>query len=104
MPAAPGAPAWASELALAYESGAYGQFILYGNVQDRVAVGSRLVNLPEYLENELLAGFQIVLSYDLGNGLVIKRGGELLEKWGGAKLESLPREPLPAIQYLSRYL
>ena len=45
MPAPQGAPAWAAELALAYESGAHGQFILYGNVHDRLAVGGRLVNL-----------------------------------------------------------
>jgi hypothetical protein len=104
MPAPHGAPAWANELALAYESGAHGQFILYGNVHDRIAVGSQLVGLAGYLEHHLLAGFQIVLSYDLGNGLTIERGGELVEKWGGADLKSLPREPQPALQYLSRYL
>ena len=101
-----GAPAWASELALAYESGAHGQFILYGNVHDRMAVGGRLVNLAGYLENELLAGFQVVLSYDLGNGLTIERGGELVEKWGGAELEGAAaraaagdsvHQPLPAL-------
>jgi hypothetical protein len=104
MPAPQGAPAWANELALAYESGAHGQFMLYGNVHDRIAVGGRFANLAGYLENELLAGFQVVLSYDLGNGLLIERGGEIVEQWGGANLKSLPREPLPAIQYLSRYL
>jgi hypothetical protein len=104
MPAPQGAPTWASELALAYESGAHGQFILYGNVHDRMAVGTQLVSLAGYLEHQLLAGFQVVLSYDLGNGLTIERGGELVEKWGGADLKSLPREPLPAIQYISRYL
>ena len=104
MPAPQGAPAWAGELALAYESGAHGQFILYGNVHDRVAVGGRLINLSGYLEDDLLAGFKVVLSYDLGNGLMIERGGELVEKWGGANLKALPREPLPAIQYISRYL
>ena len=104
MPAPQGAPAWAGELALAYESGAHGQFILYGNVHDRVAVGGRLINLAGYLENDLLAGFKVVLSYDLGNGLAIERGGELVEKWGGANLKALPREPLEAIQYISRYL
>ncbi len=46
MPAPQGAPAWAAELALAYESGAHGQFILYGNVHDRVAVGGRLSISP----------------------------------------------------------
>jgi hypothetical protein len=104
MPAPSGAPTWATELALSYESGAHGQFILYGNVHDRVAVGTRLVNLAGYLENDLLSSFQIVLSYDLGNGLTIERGGDLIEKWGGASLQQLPREPLPALQYISRYL
>ena len=104
MAAPRGAPAWASELALAYESGAHGQFVLYGNVHDRMAVGDRLVNLAAYLESELLSGFQVVLCYDLGNGLVIGRGAERVEKWGGAGLERLPREPLPAVQYVARYL
>jgi hypothetical protein len=104
MPAPQGAPAWAAELATAYESGAHGQFILYGNVHDRMAVGSGLVNLAGYLETDLLAAFQVVLTYDLGNGLTIERGGDFIERWGGANLEKLPREPLPAIHYLSRYL
>ncbi len=69
-----------------------------------MAVESRLVNLAGYLENDLLSSFQVVLSYDLGNGLTIERGGELIEKWGGASLQQLPREPLPALHYISRYL
>jgi hypothetical protein len=104
MPAPSGAPTWATELAIAYESGAHGQFILYGNIHDRMAVGSRLVNLAGYLEDDLLSSFKIVLAYDLGNGLMIERGGELIEKWGGANLQQLPREPLAALQYISRYL
>jgi hypothetical protein len=97
-------PTWASELALAYESGAHGQFILFGNVHDRLAVGDRLVSLAGYLEDTLLESFQVVLSYDLGNGLTIARGGEVFEKWGGAELKRLPREPLPAITHIGRYL
>jgi hypothetical protein len=104
MPAPTGAPTWATELALAYESGAHGQFILYGNVHDRMAVGARLKNLAGYLEDDLLASFKVVLSYDLGNGLTIERGGEIIEKWGGAGLQQVPREPLQALQYISRYL
>ena len=42
-------PAWASELVLAYESRASNQFILFGNVHDRVAVNDRLVGLADYL-------------------------------------------------------
>ena len=113
MPAPANAPAWAAELALQYESGAASQFILFGNVHDRLAVGgssdvrapgATLVNLADYLEGTLLAGFAVVISYDLGNGLNIERGGELVEKWQGAQLKNLAREPLPAIQWIGRYL
>jgi hypothetical protein len=104
MPAAQSSPAWAGELALAYESGASSQFILYGNVHDRLAVGNGLVNLADFLEGTLLKGFGVVISYDLGNGLTIERGGELVDKWQGAELKRLAREPLPAIQWIGRYL
>lgn len=104
MPPPQGAPGWATELALAYESGAHGQFVLYGNVHDRIAVGQQLVGLPDYLENTLLSSFQIVITYDLGNGLTIERGGELIAKWTGADLKRVPGEPLEAVQYISRYL
>ena len=64
MPAPPNAPAWAAELALSYESGATSQFILFGNVHDRLAVGGTLVNLADFLQNTLLSGFGVVLTYD----------------------------------------
>jgi len=98
------APAWAKELALAYESGASSQFILFGNVHDRLAVGQRLVSLADFLEDTLLKGFGVVLSYDLGSGLNIERGGEIVDKWQGAELKRMAREPLPAVQWIDRYL
>jgi hypothetical protein len=104
VPAPPNAPPWAAELALAYESGASSQFVLYGNVHDRLVVGGSLVNLADYLQDTLLAGFGVVIAYDLGNGLTIERGGELVDKWQGAELKQLAREPLPAIQWIGRYL
>ena len=97
-------PAWASELVLAYESRAANQFILYGNVHDRVAVNGRLVSLADYLEGALLKSFGVVLSYDLGNGLTIERGGEIVNQWKGAELQRQMREPLQAIQWISSYL
>jgi hypothetical protein len=97
-------PAWASELVLAYESRASNQFILFGNVHDRVAVGGRLVGLADYLEDTLLRNFGVVLSYDLGNGLTIERGGEIVEKWQGAALQRQLREPQPAIKWIGSYL
>jgi len=104
MPAPQNAPAWAGDLALAYESGASSQFILFGNVHDRVAVGDRLVSLADFVEHTLLERFGVVISYDLGNGLSIERGGELVDRWQGSELKKLVREPLPAIQWIGRYL
>ena len=104
VPAPQSAPAWANELALAYESGASSQFILFGNVHDRLAVGDRLVSLADFLEDTLLKGFGVVLSYDLGSGLNIERGGEIVAKWKGAELKQQMREPLQAVQWIDRYL
>jgi len=36
MPAPSGAPEWAKQICVAFESGASGQFVLHGNVQDRL--------------------------------------------------------------------
>jgi len=104
MPAPQSAPAWANELKLAYESGASSQFVLFGNVHDRLTVGDRLVSLADFLEDSLLKSFGVVLSYDLGTGLTIERGGELVSKWKGAELQQQMREPLQAVQWISRYL
>jgi len=41
MPAPQSAPEWATELNVAFESGASGQFVLYGNVHDRLAAPTR---------------------------------------------------------------
>jgi len=104
VPAPTATPAWAAELKLAYESGASSQFILFGNVHDRVAVDERLVSLADFLEDTLLKGFGVVLSYDLGSGLNIERGGDVVAKWKGAELKQQMREPLQAVQWIDRYL
>jgi hypothetical protein len=105
MPLENEAPAWARELAQAYESGAHGQFVLYGNVADRFPLGGRLVGLSRYVEAQLLSGFDIVFLYDPGNGLSLLRGAERFAQWPGAKeLGPLPRDPRLAVEVVSRYL
>ena len=47
MQAPQGAPEWANALSVRFESGASGQFVLYGNVHDRIAVGGRLVSIEQ---------------------------------------------------------
>ncbi len=103
MPAAQSAPEWAMELNVAFESGASGQFILYGNVHDRLAVGGRLVPIERYIQDELLASFDVVFSYDLGNGLTVERGSDRLAQWVPTAMRSVPHDPLGAIRFVSRY-
>ena len=105
MPAEADAPVWVRELALAYESGAHGQFVLYGNVADRFPFGGRLVSLTRYLEGQLLTGFDVVFLYDPGNGLGLLRGSERFQNWpAAAQMGPWPREPRAAIELVSRYL
>jgi hypothetical protein len=96
-------PAWASELDVAFRSGASGQCILYGNVHDRLAVGDRLISIDRYLQDTLLAEMAVVLSYDLGNGLTVDRGEEHLAQWVPSSLRNLPLEPLEAVRFINRY-
>jgi hypothetical protein len=103
MPAPQGAPEWATDLSVAFESGASGQFILYGNVHDKLAVAGRLVNIERYIQDELLTNFGVIFAYDLGNGLTVERGGERLAQWVPTAMRSLPHEPLEAVRFVSRY-
>jgi hypothetical protein len=104
MIAAEGAPEWAKELCVGFESGASGQFVLYGNVHDRRLTGGELVNVEDYVREELLGDFEVVFTYDLGNGLTVARGGERLAQWVPTAMRSLPQRPLEAIRFVSRYL
>jgi hypothetical protein len=98
-----GAPEWASALTVRFESGACGQFILCGNVHDRIAVDGHLVSIEHYIQEELLSGFSVIFSYDLGNGLTVERGAERLSEWVPSAMRSLPHEPLEAVRFVNRY-
>ena len=105
MPLDASAPAWAQELALAYESGAHGQFVLYGNVNDRFPLHGRLSSLTRWLDAQLLSGFGVVFLYDPGNGLSMLRGSAQLKQWLASRdSEPWPREPRAAVERVSHYL
>jgi hypothetical protein len=103
MHAPEGVPEWAEDLLLRFASGASGQFILYGNVHDRMPLGGKLVNIDRYIQDELLANFGVVFSYDLGNGLVVERGGERISEWVPSAMRSLPHQPLEAVRFVNRF-
>ncbi|HEY8901728.1 MAG TPA: ATP-binding protein [Chthoniobacterales bacterium] len=100
-------PSWAAELALLYKSEAANQFLLCGNVADEFPLedGRPSGGLEDFLLGALLPGFEVVLAYDLGNGLRVLKGGETFSKWRGA-IENLEGRKIPrlAIETITHYL
>jgi len=101
-------PAWAQSLIERYESNAASQFLLYGNTADSVLLETanrpRLGALSEFLISGLLTRFDVVLSYDLGNGVRIEKGAELFSKWPAFQESQKDwKAPRPAIESLTRY-
>lgn len=109
-------PSWAQELIALYESGASNQFILHGNVSDRLVLpagngkdgkpeAAALGDLSEFILRVLLSRFDVVLSYDLGNGIRIEKGAKEFGEWPTfqqAKGNS-PREPRAAVEFLTQF-
>lgn len=109
--AAPSLPAWAADLVTQYESGAASQFILHGNVTDTMVLplvgGDQLGSLTDFVLRVLLPRFDVVLSFDLGNGLRVEKGSELFSQWPTAKQKPeqvATREPRTAVETITQYL
>ncbi len=96
---------WAFEISQLYQSQALSQFIIHGNVNDQFlcAKGGKTFagSLTDYLKNNLLGKFKVVIAYDLGNGIQILKGGELMKEWAGSGLEKMPIIPREVIEYLT---
>ena len=110
MSASPAAslPEWARDLIAQYESGAASQFILHGNIGDHLVApttdGQRLVSLEGFLTDVLLQRFDVILSYDLGNGTRVEKGGEIFSRWPSLAEREMPHAPREAIPFLTHYL
>jgi hypothetical protein len=101
-------PPWATELVALYESEASNQFILYGNVSDRFILplgqSAAVGGLDDFLLKVMMPRFEVVLSYDLGNGIRVEKGSEVFSKWQGAReTAEWPRAPRQAVEFLTRY-
>ncbi len=103
-------PIWAREVINGYESRVAGCFLLHGNTGDRQLLpgggkglqGQSLGSLRDFLSEVLLPRFEIVLNYDLGEGLRILRGGEQFTEWVGDR--EIPSLPLVTMRYLGEFL
>ena len=100
-------PQWALDAIQLYESNAANQFIVFGNVNDQMVVPSptaHLGGLTEFLLQMLLCNFDVVLSYDIGNGIRVEKGGEIVSRWPQIKDHpDLPKSPRPAVETLTHY-
>src|SRR5262244_510005 len=100
-------PPWALDAIQLYESNASSQFIIYGNVNDQLLVPSptpHLGGLVDFLLQVLLPRFDVVLSYDIGNGIRVEKGGDIFSRWPQLQQEpNLPKAPRLAIEALTRY-
>jgi AAA+ superfamily predicted ATPase len=71
-------PSWARELAELYFAGSASFFILHGNVHDLVHApasnGSSFCSLTEFLARQVFGNWDMVFSYDLGQGLRVEAG------------------------------
>src|SRR5271166_6374295 len=101
-------PSWAQEAIQLYESNAASQFVLYGNVYDQMLIpagtNGRVGTLNDFLLQVLLPRFDVVLSYDLGNGIRVEKGGEVFSKWPQLQQDpNLPKTPRSAVEFLTHY-
>jgi len=101
-------PLWATEMIALYESRAINQFILHGNVNDRLYLPLKpqavLGGIRDFLLRVLFPRFDVVLSYDPGNGIRVEKGGEIFSQWSGAReMPEWPRQPRAAVEFLTRY-
>jgi ATPase family associated with various cellular activities (AAA) len=103
----PKLPQWALDAIQLYESNAASQFIVYGNVSDQMVVPSpaaHLGGLSDFLLQVLLSRFDVVLSYDIGNGIRVEKGGEIFSRWPQLQQDpNLPKAPRSAIETLTHY-
>jgi len=101
-------PSWADEIRQLYLADAANQFVIHGNVQDRLLLEPasltvpKLGNLTDFLTSVQLQKFDLVFSYELGAGLRLEVGEALYQKL--KVTEELPKDPAAAIAFLDSFL
>ena len=100
--------AWIDELRSSYKSGAHNQFILHGNVYDSFFTRSeeKLLGLVPFISEEILSGFDAIITYDLAKGVRIRKGGDDLAKLTNRPFasEDTVKSPSSSLQELDRLL
>ena len=126
-------PGWAQEMRETFRAGTTSQFVLHGNVFDLVPGDDgqgKVAFLPlrRFLTEVMFAPFDVVIQYDRGKGIAVRKGGDAFHRFlkafdsfqgtswaalpdvGPDKVESLdlgsllPREPKRALELVDRFI
>jgi len=100
-------PQWALDAIQLYEASAANQFVIFGNVNDPLLIPSptpHLGGLTDFLLQVMLPRFDVVLSYDIGNGIRVEKGGEIFSRWPRLQQDpNLPKAPRASVETLTQY-
>jgi len=100
-------PAWTAPIIDGFNSHAYCQFIVTGNCSDLFPLpagdGPALGSLTDFIQQHLVPRYNVVLTYDIGNGLRVERGGDVFARWN-EKAEAAGRQPRAAVELITLYL
>jgi len=124
-------PPWAEEMRSLFRTGASSQFVLHGSVFDLVDAGEedprRFISLRSFLTKVMFAPFDVIVHYDRGRGIRVRKGGDHFHRflkafdsfqgtsWASLPESSsgmealdlanlLPRDPVRALEIINRFL
>jgi hypothetical protein len=98
-------PSWINRIVDLYNSHSCNQFIITGNTHDLFPSDDKsdLWTLHELIAHRIVPRYNVILSYDIGNGLRVERGAELFAKWND-RAEAAGQNPRSAIELITVYL
>lgn len=98
-------PPWLDRIVDLYNSHSCNQFILTGNVHDLFpAANDRdLATLPQLIAHSIVPRYNVVLTYDIGNGIRVERGAEHFARWH-ERPEAATKHSRTAIELLTHFL
>lgn len=113
-------PQWAQKMRELYVGGAISQFILFGNVYDLVPLVKNdrtadFVSLGTYLEEVMFSPFEVILFYDRGKGIRVRKGMKEFQQYlsifdsfnqtnYATYTGQLPKDPKRALEIIGRYM
>jgi len=97
-------PAWLNRIVDLYNSHSCNQFILTGNTHDLFPGGKEeFVTLTELIAQSIVPRYNVILTYDIGNGLRVERGSDVFGKWN-ERPEATSKNSRTAIELITLFL